>query len=101
MVVGYAALTHPTAATAALLRRDLTWRGRRVGKVGDELAVAGMGVAGRLFLDRAIAADAIRQRQQFDRSIQRDRRQRAEDSGHVFLVSRNQLAFQLAVGAVA
>src|SRR6185437_3923936 len=54
-----------------LLRRHLPWRRRWIGEVGDELPVAGLSIPGCLFLDRAVAADAIRQRQQFDRGIER------------------------------
>ena len=49
-----------------LLRRDLPRRGRRVDEVGGELGVARFGVVHRFLLHRAIAADAVRQRQDFD-----------------------------------
>src|SRR5436189_93400 len=49
-----------------LLRRQLPWCGRRVDEIGGELRVARLGVLHRLLLDRAVATDAIRQRQYLD-----------------------------------
>src|ERR1700761_7577042 len=45
------AFAHPTNP---LLRRDLPWGGWRVGQIGDQLGVAGLGVVRGLFLDRAV-----------------------------------------------
>src|SRR5580698_10605511 len=83
-----------------LLRRDLSWRGRRVGEVGDQLRVARLGVRRGLFLDRTVTADTIRQRQQLDRGFQRDQRKRSQHGGDIVFVRNDQLALELAVGAV-
>src|SRR4051794_15749612 len=48
-----------------LLRSHLPRRRRRVDEIAGELLVARLGVLDRLVLDRAVAADAIRQRQYF------------------------------------
>ena len=62
---------HRMTRQSALLRRDLPRRGRRVDEVGGELRVARLGVLHRLLLHRAVAADAVGQRQQFDRGVER------------------------------
>ena len=58
-----------TQLWCALLRRDLPRRGRRVDEIGGELRVARFGVLHRLLLHRAVAADAVGQRQDLDRGI--------------------------------
>src|SRR5262245_55611521 len=90
------AFAHPTTP---LLRCDLPWRGRRGGEIGGELGVARLGVFHRLFLHGAVAADAVGQREQFDRGVVRDGRQQAEHGGDVLLVTCDQIALELAVGA--
>ena len=85
-------LTPPRSAAAPAA----DWRDRRQ---------AGRGAAWRpsptFSLTGSVAPDAIGQRKQFDRGIERDRRERAEHGGDVLLVSRDQFAFEPAVGAVA
>src|SRR4029079_4437109 len=55
-----------TVVEAALLRRDLPWRGRRVDQVGGKLGVAHLSVVHRFLLHGAVAADAVGQRKDFD-----------------------------------
>jgi hypothetical protein len=57
-----------------LLRRDLPRCRRRVGEIGRQLRISRLGIPHRFLLHRPVAADAIRQREQFDRGIQRQRR---------------------------
>ena len=92
------AFAHPTAA---LLRRDLARCGRRVDEVGGELGLSRFRVLYRLLLHRAVAADAVGQRENFNRGIVGDRRQQAEHGGDILLVARDEIAFELAVGALA
>src|ERR1700686_457994 len=84
-----------------LLRRDLPWRRRRVDEIGGQLRVSRFGILDRLLLYRPVAPDAIGQRQQLDRGFQRQRRQQTEHGGNVFLVAHDQVAFELAIGAVS
>src|SRR5690349_19001819 len=84
-----------------LLRRHLARCRRRVDEVGGELLVARLGVLYRLLLHRAVAADAIRQREYFYGGVVRGLRQQVEYGGDVLLVACDQVALQLAVGAVA
>jgi hypothetical protein len=73
LLAGLPAHTHPTRATratrSALLCRQLPRRGRRAGKVGGKLFVARLRVVCRLLLHRAVAADAVRKRQQLDSGV--------------------------------
>src|SRR4029079_5817399 len=84
-----------------LFRRDLPWCGRRTDEVGGELRVARPGILHRLFLHRAVAADAIRQRENFGRGIGGDRRERAWRGRDVLFVARDQVALELAIGGLA
>src|SRR5262249_54612945 len=84
---------------AALLRRELPWRWRRAGEIGDQLGVAFPDLGGGLLLHRTVAADAIRQRQQFEGGLRCDRRQRSEHGCDILFIGRDQLALELAVGA--
>src|SRR3954470_12784269 len=86
---------------AALLRCDLAWRGRRADEVGGQLRVACLGVLHGLLLDRGVAAAAGGQRANFDGGVVRHRRQQAEHGGDVLFVAGDQVALELAVGAVA
>src|SRR5215475_10866411 len=78
------AFAHPTKLL--LLRRDLAWGGRRIGEVGDKLRMARLGVADRLLLDRAVAADEIGQRQQLDRGLDRHRREMRESLRDILFI---------------
>src|SRR6201999_4485831 len=51
--------------------------------------------------DRAIAANAVRQRQQLDRGVVCERRQQAKHGGDVLLVTCDQVALEPAIGALA
>src|ERR1043166_2756396 len=50
-------------------RCQLPRRRRRVGEIGSQLRVAGLGVLHCLLFDRAVAADAVGQRENFDGGI--------------------------------
>ena len=58
--------------------------------------MARLGVRDRLLLHRAVAADAVGQREQFDGGVVRDRREMAERGVDVFPVVGDQLALELA-----
>ena len=84
-----------------LLRR-LRHRNRRgIGELSRQLRVARLGVLHRLLLDRAIAADLVRQRQHVHRGVVRPRRQHRKHGRHVVLVAGDQFALELAVRVIA
>src|SRR6185295_8588412 len=87
--------------TATLLRRNLPRGWRRIDEVGGELRVARLGICSRLLLHRAVAADAVGQRENFHRGVVGNRRQEAEYGDDVLLVTRDEVALELAVRAVA
>src|SRR5262249_30141500 len=84
-----------------LLRRELARCGRRAGEIGGEFFVPCLHVACRLLLHRAIAANALRQREQLDRRIKIGRRQLAQHGRDVLLVGCDQAALEPAIPAVA
>ena len=59
------------AFDCALLRRHLPWSRRRTGEVGCEFGVARFRFVCRPLLHRAVAADAIGQREEFDCGVVR------------------------------
>src|ERR1700754_854807 len=92
------AFAHPTAA---LLRRNLPRGWRWIDEGRCQLRVARFRIRYCLLLDRAVAADAVGQRENFHRGVVGDRRQEAEHGDDVLFVACDQVALELAVGAVA
>src|SRR5436190_23046010 len=63
-------------AIKSLFRCDLPrYRRRRIGEVLRQLRVTRLGVLHRFLLHRPETADAIRQRKNLDRSVERERRE--------------------------
>src|SRR5258708_16267671 len=97
----FVALLLAMTAGCTLLSRDLPRRRRRAREIGGQLRMARLGLLRGFFLHRAVAADAIRQRENFDGGIERQRRKHFEHVGDVLLISSDQLPLELPVAPVA
>src|SRR5258708_37673124 len=85
----FVALLLAMTAGCTLLSRDLPRRRRRAREIGGQLRMARLWLLRGFFLHRALAADAIRQLENFEGGIERQRRKHFEHVGDVLLISND------------